>query len=75
MSNDDRGNEKKKRRWKQIAPANLPDPRVSTKSKEYGKRFVPGSLAIDDDGQLWELDAAYTPRLIGRPPENGDPDQ
>jgi hypothetical protein len=60
--------------WRSIRPANLPDPRISEESSEFGKRFVPGFIGVDEDGQLWELDWRYNATLIGRPPKR-DPDQ
>lgn len=60
--------------WKSVEPANVPDVRVSRESSEWGKRLVPGALGVDEDGQLWVLDADFNARYIGRPPKR-DPDQ
>lgn len=56
-------------RWSEVNPAHLPDPRVNEESSEFGKRFVPGFVGVDADGQLWELDWKYNAKLIGRPPK------
>lgn len=65
---------KKKPRWTQLSSTRAPDPRVSEKSKDYGKRLVLVTTLIDDQGRLWERVARDPPVLLGHPPEEGNAD-
>jgi hypothetical protein len=57
------------RRWAGVFPAGkVADPRVSHQSSEYGKRHVPLTLLLDDDGQLWEMVGRDNPTFLGGPP-------